>query len=786
MALAPIVTARTRNLTSSHWGVYELVPGQDVAQDVTLKGLAQDPDPSPIGLSMVQAYRSKLRVQRPAIRKSWLDNGPGAASHKRGVDPFVEVEWPKALDLVAAEIERVRSQDGNRAIFGGSYGWASAGRFHHAQSQIHRFLNSVGGYVRHVDSYSLGAARVLMPHIVATMDELMNQHHSWQVLVDNTRLMVCFGGVPAKNAQISPGGVSEHGVRKGLAALAQAGCRFVNFSPIAIDLDAPRDAIEWQAIRPGSDTAVMLALATTIVGAGKHDRAFLESYCVGFEQVRRYLLGETDGIVKNARWASALSGVPAARIESLAMQLCTQRSLVNVSWSMQRSDHGEQPFWAVVLLGCVIGQVGLPGGGFGVGYGAVNLMGSGYARIPQPTLSQLQNPVQEFIPVARIADLLLKPGAAFDYNGQHLSYPDIKLVYWAGGNPFHHHQDLNRLQLAWRKPQTIVVHEQVWTATAKHADIVLPVTTTMERADIGSAGRDPLWVAMKPMMAPPGQARDDYAIFSDLAQRLGAGARFTEGRNTEQWLRHLYDEARVKLAAAGVPLPSFDAFWSQGAIDLPQHGAAVVMLADFRRDPVHHPLATPSGKIELFSERIASFGYPDCPGHVVWQEPVEWLGAALAERLPLHLLSDQPINKLHSQLDFSALSRAGKIAGREPLLINRHDALARGVGDGDVVRVFNDRGACLAGAALSDQIMPGVVKLSTGAWFDPVVAGAPGSLEKHGNPNVLTRDVGASSLSQGCAAQSCLVQVERYLGVPPPVTAFELPTFVAASQATRT
>ena len=208
---------------------------------------------------------------RRSAKAGWITD-PGAATEKRGVDPFIEVDWPKAVDLVATEIERVRSTYGNQAIFGGSYGWASAGRFHHAQSQIHRFLNSIGGYVRHVDSYSLGAARVLMPHIVATMDELMNQHHSWQVLAENTRLMVCFGGVPAKNAQISPGGVSEHGVRKGLAALAQAGCRFVNFSPIAIDLDAPPDAIEWQAIRPGSDAAVMLALATTIVAAGKHDQ----------------------------------------------------------------------------------------------------------------------------------------------------------------------------------------------------------------------------------------------------------------------------------------------------------------------------------------------------------------------------------------------------------------------------------------------------------------------------------------------------------------------------------
>src|SRR5205085_11281274 len=149
---------------------------------------------------------ARLRVRRPAFRRGWLEKGPGATSDRRGQEPFVELPWDEALDLVAAELKRVKTQHSNRAIFGGSYGWSSAGRFHHAQSQVHRFLNAIGGYVRHVDSYSLGAARVLMPHIVASMEDLMMQHHSWSTVQEHTRLMVCFGGIPAKNAQVSPGG----------------------------------------------------------------------------------------------------------------------------------------------------------------------------------------------------------------------------------------------------------------------------------------------------------------------------------------------------------------------------------------------------------------------------------------------------------------------------------------------------------------------------------------------------------------------------------------------------
>ncbi|MBS0343778.1 MAG: molybdopterin-dependent oxidoreductase [Proteobacteria bacterium] len=763
-----------RELTAAHWGVYEVDrDAQGRAQG--LRGLPEDPDPSPIGLSMWDAYRDAVRVQWPAVRRSWLQDGPGARPELRGREPFVRVPWAQAMDLVARELERVRGAHGNEAIFGGSYGWSSAGRFHHAQSQVHRFLNALGGYVRSVDSYSLGAARVLMPHIVAPMDELMASHHGWDVMRANTRLLVSFGGVPAKNSQVTAGGAAEHRVRAGLAGLAAAGCRLVNFSPVRDNFDAPHGAVEWIPIRPNTDAAVMMALACEIVRAGRHDAAFLQSHCVGFEQWADELNGRHDGVTKDASWAEAISGVPAATICQLAQDLCSMRSLVNVSWSLQRAEHGEQPFWAAVALAGVVGQIGLPGGGFGVGYGAANILGSPHTRFAGPTLPQGSNAVKDFIPVARIADMLLNPGAPFDYNGQQYRYPDIRLIYWAGGNPFHHHQDLNRLALAWRKPETIIAHEQVWNAHAKMADIVLPATSTLERDDIGFATREPLMVAMKALAAAPGEAMDDYDIFAAIACRLGAEQTFTEGRDSAAWLRHIYEESAQR--SKSVALPAFDEFWRAGEFRLPPAARPVVMLEDFRADPQAHPLKTPSGRIEIHSQRIASFGLDDCPGHPVWREPTEWLGSSAACAHPLHLISDQPHTKLHSQLDFSRYSLGNKVAQREPVVLHSQDAQARGIRDGDVVRVFNARGACLAGARVDDSTMPGVVRISTGAWWDPSAVGEADSLDRHGNPNVLTQDRGASRLSQGCSAQSCLVDVERWSGAVPPVQAFALPRF---------
>ena len=199
---------------------------------------------------------------------------------------------------------------------------------------------------------------------------------------------------------------------------------------------------------------------------------------------------------------------------------------------------------------------------------------------------------------------------------------------------------------------------------------------------------------------------------------------------------------------------------------------AATPLAAFRADPAAKPLATPSGKIELFSQTVADFGYDGLPGHPVWLEPREWLGAPLAARFPLHLVSTQPADKLHAQMDGSRESRRGKVAQRGELLMHPGDAAARGLTDGNVVRVFNDRGATLAGLRVTGDIIPGVVRLPTGTWFDPAAAGE--RLDKHGNPNAVTQDVGTSQLGQGCAAQSCLVEVAA-CAEPPAVTAFELP-----------
>ncbi|HEX7307175.1 molybdopterin-dependent oxidoreductase, partial [Lentzea sp.] len=704
----------------------------------------------------------------------WLDGEPRTRA-ARGSDAFVEVSWDEATTLVSDELRRVRSRYGDSAVFGGSYGWASAGRFHHAQGQLHRFLALGGGYTDARNTYSTAALEVILPHVIGGHPwSYQSRMPMWDEIAANCELVVAFGGLALKNSQINPGGLARHRTRDLQRQCREAGVRFVNVSPIRSDTADFLDA-QWLPVVPNTDTAAMLGIAHTILVNGWHDEDFLRRCCTGFDRFASYLLGELDGVAKDATWAAGVTGIGSEVLTDLARRLTSQRSLVMVNYAVQRADHGEQPIWMSVVLAAMTGSMGLPGCGWGAGYATMDATGVNPDRAAVATIPAVPNPVPDFIPVARIADALLHPGEVIDYDGGRLTLPDLRLVYWCGGNPFHHHQDLHRLARAWQAPDTVVVHEAWWNTTAKFADIVLPVATGLERDDFAAGFSDPHVVAMPKVREPAGESRTDHRIFTDLAARLGYEKEFAEERSEIEWVRHLYEQTRAALGD-DADLPGFDEFWRGSAVALPPStGPFPGGFAALRSDPVNFPLATPSGRIEIFSEEIDSFGYDDCAGHPKWFEPVEWLGAELAERFPLHLVSNQPASRLHSQYDNGGHSLGSKIRGREPVTINPSDAAARGIENGMIVRVHNDRGSCLAGAILSDDVMPGVVQLSTGAWWDPVEPGRSGTLDRHGNPNSLTGDRPCSRLSQGPSAHSVLVEVERYDEPLPDVLAFTPP-----------
>ena len=740
------------NFVSLHWGTYNF--SVDKNKKIQLDNWGLDSSPTEFGLGLADAAIDNLRITQPHVRKGWLNN-IGKSDGKRGQDEFIPVSWDEAFELASKELLKTKNVYGNSAIYAGSYGWASAGRFHHAKSQVNRFFNLFGGFSSSFQSYSYAAAQTLLPHIIGLdLYTTLEEHTTWNALSEECELILMFGGMPLKNSKVSAGGVGKHVTKLGIKKCFDKGVEFINISPL-ID-DAPKFLKAQQVpIRPNTDTALMLALAHILIKNQSYDKDFIDKYTVGFDSFSDYVQGKKNNQECNPEWASKITNIPVKIIYELANKIITKKTMISLSWSLQRASRGEQPLWMGITLAAMLGQIGTASGGFGFGYSSVNSTGDSFDKIPWQSLPQGKNKIKDFIPVARVTDMLENPGGEFDYDGKKLTYPDIKLIYWAGGNPFHHHQDLNRLAKAWQKPNTIIVNEIWWNSQARHADIIFPANTALERNDLMLNPRDPTIVANKKAMKSYKNSKTDFEIFSGLSEKLGFLESFTEDRSELDWIKFIWNNSS-KTNQKNISFPSFEEFWEKGYFELPAPKVEKIMFNDFRKDPINFPLNTPSGKIEISSKTISDFQLSDCFSHPYWFEPYEWLGNI--DEYPLHLISNQPTHRLHGQLDNAANSQNSKINGKEPVMINSSDALERDIQDGDIVMLFNKRGRVLAGANISDSVMPGVVVLSTGAWFDPDYAL---NLERHGNPNVLTKDVGTSSLSQGPTCHTTLVQVKK-------------------------
>ncbi|WNZ76530.1 molybdopterin-dependent oxidoreductase [Pseudomonas sp. P105] len=743
----------------SHWGAYSiLVQNNEI---VGIEPFEHDPAPSPIIDSVREWARSDRRITQPMVRSGWLQSREKSDRSRRGEDQFIPVTWEEVTNLVADEINRVSSNYGNEAIFAGSYGWTSCGRLHHAPSLLKRMLNLVGGYTGHVDTYSIAAGPTILRHVLGDDAACTGGSSTLDTVVEHTETLIVFGGLSPRTAQNEAGSIAKHSLESNLRKIAAKNIKVILVSPLRDDLPEWVGA-DWWPIRPNTDTALMLGLAGEILKSDSHDKAFLDRCTSGSDDFINYLAGKKDCQYKDAAWASSITGIEQQSIRDLAKLLVSSRSMLTLSWSLQRAHHGEQPYWAGLALAAMVGQIGLPGGGVGYGYASLGGVGAPISLSKSPSISQFKRRISSFIPVARISDMLLNPGADFTYDGKQQVYPDIRLVYWAGGNPFHHHQDLNRLDVAWKKPETIIVQDPMFTPTALRADILLPANTSIERNDIAASKRSDYVLAMHRAIDTVGESKSDFDIFDAVAKKLGVHDEFNEGRNEIDWLRHMYNETRTDaFDRLGFEMVDFDQFWKQGYAECPMRSHHTY-LREFRESPELHQLKTESGKIVLNSSVLAKLQYDDCLSHPAWLAPAEWLGNADATQL--HLISNQPAGRLHSQLETGQASLQMKRNGREQAKINAGDARRLSINDGDIVKLWSARGACLATATIVDTVSLGVVVLPTGAWLTTT---AQNSLDFAGNPNTLTLDIGSSKFGQGCVAHTCLVNIAPYNELAP-------------------
>jgi trimethylamine-N-oxide reductase (cytochrome c) len=749
-----------RLITATHWGI--VLPQVTDGCLTALLPVAEDAAPSPVLKELAKLPDSRDRILYPAVRKSYLENGAGSRERSPG-EEFVRVSWDTALSLLSGEIDRVYRDFGPSAVYGKAYGWKSAGLLHSAAGLQRRLLNLCGGFLETVNSYSTAAISTIQPYVVGSADP---KSESWESLLKNSELLVFWGADPLITNDVE-WGTTLHRSAAYFRKLKELGIPTVSVNPIHTETARFLNS-EWISPRPGTDTALMLALISVLDEEHLIDRTFIDRYVYGWDVFMRYVRGKTDGCPKTPGWASGITGLEEDAIRLLARRMKSRRTKILMGWGIQRTPFGEQAHWVGYALACALGQMALPGGGIGTNYNYSSGGAPAHKGVMAREISARVKPVRpckagwtgsRVIPVARFADCILNPGKTIDHNGKKVTYPKIRLVVWSGGNPFAHQPGTFRLQKAWERPETIAVIDSVWTPTAKHADIVLPASTVFERNDlsfIGTYSNDGI-AAMKKVLEPRGEAKSDFEIYSELAERLGIFSAFTEGLNEAGWIRRIYENARNDNKQIGVELPEFEQFWEEGMTLYPEQPGEqdYRTFSDFFEDPEKNPLKTESGKIQIFSPRIASYGYADCQGFPKYLAADESLPGTRAED-ELAFLSTKTVRRLHSQLDGV---HSESDAGPEPCWIHPEEAEKRGIKEGDIVRVFNSRGALLARAHVTGRIRRECLLVRHGAWFTPAANGMP--LDVRGCANSVTEDRPTSALSCGNIASGGLVRAEK-------------------------
>ncbi len=785
-AAAATTSEGTWHITGSHWGaVKALVKGGKV---VEMKPLESDPRPTDMVNGIKGLIYNPSRIKYPMARADWLDNRDKADRTTRGDNRFVRITWDEALDLFHEELERVQTTYGPSGLFAGATGWRQTGQFHSCTNHMNRAVGMHGNYVKKAGDYSTGAGQTILPYVLGST-EVYSQGTSWPVILDNSKTVVFWASDPVKNLQVGWNCETHESLPyfDDLRDKAAAGdIRVISVDPVRSKTQKHTGA-EQLYLNPQTDVPFMLALAHTLYSEGLHDQEFLDIYTLGFEPFIDYVTGKGDGgVEKTPEWAAPICGVGADRIRDFARLLASGRTQLVFGWAVQRQQHGEQPYWMGAVLAAMLGQIGLPGGGISYShhYSGVGVPQTGASmpgafplnldlgKLPEHDSDDFKG-ASTVIPVARWVDMLLNPGGTIQHNGHDITFPDVKMAVYCGCNPWHHHQDRNKMRRAFQQLETVVTVDYSWNATCRHSDLVLPACTQFERNDIDMYGAysNTGVVAMRKLVDPLFASKTDFDIFTQLCARFGRDKEYSRGLTEIEWVENLYEEAR-SANAGSFDMPPFAEFWELGEVRFGR-GEDWVRHADFRDDPEINALGTPSGFIEISSRTIGKFGYDDCGAHPKWMEKLERShGGPGSDAYPLWLQSCHPDQRLHSQMCESDEYRATyAVQGREPVYISPEDAAARGIADGDLVRVLNSRGQLLAGARVSEDYPPGVIRIHEGAWYGPEDASI-GALDTYGDPNTLTMDVGSSKLAQATSANTCLAEVEKFEGPVPSVTSF--------------
>jgi len=655
----------------------------------------------------------------------------------RGEGKFERISWDEALDAVATELVRIKEKYGSRAILLHTYS-GHAGMFHSSLA-LRSLMAKLGEYTT---GWGGASAEASVFAARATYGTLTTGHTRDDLT--NSRLIILWGLDPATSIYSTNTSLYLVHAKESGAKIIVVDPRYTATAAILAD--------QWIPIRPSTDTAMMLAMAYVMITEHLHDEKFLFKYTAGFDKFKEYVMGAQDGIPKTPAWAELKTGVPTTTIISLAREYATTKPAALIpGYAPGRTAFGEQYHRAASTLAAMTANIGVHGGGT-----------AGFERGPTgpmvPPLYSESKDIATYDAQLRALDVSgrLRKHPHFCnlwdaiIQGTTGGYPsDIKMAYIAFANPLNQFPNINKGIQALRKLEFIVVHEQFMTATARFADILLPVTTIWERNDFARAWLSgPYFLYLNKAIDPLFEVKSDIDICRELASRLGIHDPLLD-MPEEEGIRQLVQS----MGDMTPEITDYEKFKRDGVHKIKLAGPKICFEKQIE-DPENNPFPTPSGKIEIYCQRIADLNNPDIPPVPKYIEPWEGPGDPLTEKYPLQLSNFHHRTRAHSCFATNPWLRD---LDPQSLWISNKDAQSRGIRNGDMVRVFNNRGETIIQASVTERIMPGVVALGEGAWYSPDEK----DRDRAGSPNVLTRDHYAPG--GGFPYNTNLVQVERFI-----------------------
>jgi molybdopterin guanine dinucleotide-containing S/N-oxide reductase-like protein len=710
----------------------------------------------------------------------------------RGKSKFKRISWDEATDIIAGEIRRIHREYGPFAILcqGDEIGHGESKNVHRTHGCQKWLLLKMGGYtdqVRNADSaegFYWGSK-----HVWGDMKEgqQLPVTNCLKDICDHTEMILYWGTDFETTPREKDPVIFTHWFK-------ELGIHRVFVTP-DLNYAAAVHADKWIPIIPNTDAALLLAIAHHWITEGNYEKEYVQTHCFGFDKFCDYVLGKEDGVPKTPEWASPICGIPEWTIHALADQWGSKiTSIVQFGGGgMIRGPYSSEPARLEILCMAMQG-IGMPGRHEvwptdGVPLPSVSPDCSSAAPFRRlPWMKQLISKV--YIHKA----ILEPPISHWGKSRFFLPVEDqfIKYTYpiprEEGGTRIHmlwndhpswigNWNHGNLMIKAWRDPSIeFVVAQHPWMEhDCLFADVILPINTVFEEEDImttGLSGGAYATVFHSEQAIPPiGESKSDYEAVGEVAKKLGMYEQYSGGKTIEEKIQHAYENSGV----AG--MVSWEELNEKGYFVIPPRPdweQAPAGMYDWYKDPEANPVHTKSGKIEFYAQWLAEH-FPDdrerppvphwVPGGPGWTHDESLLGER-AKKYPLLVISNHPHWRNHVQCDDISWLReipTCKIKGPdgylyEPVWMHPTEAARRGIRYQDLVKLYNERGAVLGAAFITERVIPGAIMQDHGARTDEIISFG---LDRGGNHNLIGPDRIHSQNCTGQATNNFLVEVEK-------------------------